>query len=66
MSAKDTANRIFHFIAGLVLTLLGIILVIMQFSEKWSFTIFPFLILLFDLGWIGVAFEKHKKAQKQV
>ena len=67
MSAKDKANRIFHFIGGLVLTIVGIILIIFEFSDKGANLSFvPFALLFFGLGWIGVAFDKHRKAQKLV
>lgn len=65
MSAKETAGRIFHFIGGLVLTIVGIILIIYEFSDKGTnLSFLPFALLFLGLGWIGLAFDKHRKAQK--
>ena len=67
-SAKDVAIRTFHFIGGFILTIAGIFLIIFEFSgSKGSDLSFvPYIILFFGIGWLRIAFNKHKKAQQQV
>lgn len=66
-SSKDFTIRILHFIGGFIFTIAGIILVIFEFSgNKGSdLSFIPWLILVVGLGWLGAAFDKHRKAQKQ-